>query len=436
MYLGLLGLAILIRAMLVDDGSGLLYQLIPAMDAVTGNRLQSLTAYSALALAPMFLYNLYQYPRFRNYIRFFQYEAGLFAVSVLIFPWDIHYKVSHNIYNLSIIAAFVVVLFILLRAIKHKMVGAKSVLYGVVIGFAFIFLEIVKRSGFAPNFDIQGPNLVNTGIILMFFFMSIALSKIYAHLSQENEKLNRGLEERVSTRTEQLSKSNLIQERFIRIMSHDFRAPMASVKSMLGLMEDDAISKEQSKELQSKIKKSLDQSLEMLDDLLEWTKASSQSNIELLQEKIDLKKVIVELVDYFNATASDKGIRLELVPSGVRRTFVKSDANSIKVVIRNLISNAIKFTEKGGSIEVGYKRKGQTVEVIISDTGIGVPEEMKATIFEMDSKNKRLGTGNEKSTGVGLALCQDLINQNGGKIWLEENSPKGTIFKFTLEHSS
>ncbi len=435
LYLALLGVVILTRAMLVDDGSGLLYELLPSLDHFTGRKIEAFVAFSTLVITPLFFNDLYRFPSLKKYVRFFQIEGFVFIAMVPLVPFEV-VRGLHNVFNISVVGVFVLVFVIVYKAILSKQVGAKYIFYGVIVCFVFVFVELVKRSNLTPEFEIQGPNLVNTGVLLLFFFQSISLSAIYAKSFRENERLNKGLEERVSTRTEQLSKSNLIKERFIKIVSHDFREPMISLKTMLALVESDSISKQQSIDLRKKIGLNLDRSLNMLDDLLEWTKASSESKVKIFKEPVDIKKLISDALIIFDDIATRKNISLQFDPKGEAPVLVNSDINSVKVVLRNLINNSIKFTGENGVVEAGFKRKGRLIEVFVADTGIGVPDEMKPTIFDMESANRRVGTGNEKSTGVGLALCKDLVTQNGGKIWLQDNFPAGTIFKFTLDLSS
>jgi len=433
-YLGLLGIMIFIRALLVDDGSRLLYSMFPAMDQLLGRKIEYLAAYSTLALAPMFIGDLFKFPKFNKYVRILKFEGTLLLIFVAITPYSI-YSYTLDVYHISMIGAFVLMFTILYCAIRKKRTGARYILYGAIICFAFVLVEMLMNSRVISNFDVRGPNLVNTGVLVYFFFQSIALSAIFAKSFRENEQLNKELEERVSTRTEQLSKSNLIKERFIKIVSHDLRAPLGSLKSMLALLGAKSINEEQSQKLREKIGISLTGSINMLDDLLEWTQATSESKVQVRKERVNIIELMQSTLALFGEIAFRKNIELTLNTKKSSPVFVVSDVNIAKVILRNLVNNAIKFTEKNGHVEVGLRRKGKSVEVYILDDGIGVPDEIKKSIFDMESKNKRAGTYNEKSTGVGLALCKDLILQNGGKIWVEDNVPKGTTFKFTLELS-
>ncbi len=429
LYLGLLGLVVLVRATLVHDGSGLFFQIFSEIDTLTGRKIEYLAAYSALVLMPLFINDLYTFPSYSRYVKFFQYSGLTLITFVLLTPYQI-YRETLNIYHLLMIGGFLLVFVIIYEAIRRNQTGAKFILYGVILCFGFVMVEMIKNSRVIPYFPTAGPNLVNTGVLIYFFFQSIALSAIFARSFRENNELNKELEERVSARTEQLSKSNLVKERFIRIVSHDLRSPLGTLQTTLALLDEGILSKKQTKELFRKISLNLDGISKMLDDLLDWTRATSGSEVKIHKEVIDLDRVIAGTIILFDDNASQK--KIDLYFKKPLKVQVYSDNNAIKVILRNLISNAIKFTKRGGKVIVSYKRKSDVVEVSVADTGIGIPSEMKESIFHMNSKNRRMGTNNEKSTGIGLALCYDLTKQIGEKIWVEDNGAVGSVFKFTI----
>ncbi|MEQ9404216.1 MAG: sensor histidine kinase [Cyclobacteriaceae bacterium] len=434
LYLGLLVFMVFIRALLVDDGSGFLYELIPSMDRLTGRKIEYFASYSAILLTPLFINDLFNYYRFRKIVRFFAVEGIILMGIVLLSPLSF-YRNTLNIFHVSMVGVFVLVFFILYTAIRKKKTGSRHILFGVIVCFVFVFVEMLKNSQLIPYFDPIGPNLVNTGVLFYFFFQSIALSAIYARSFRENEKLNTELDERVSARTEQLSQSNLVKERFIRIVSHDLRGPLSNLKSMLALLDDGTISEKQSKELIEKINKNVTGSLEMLDDLMEWTKTTAQARLKIYRERFDIIDIIEETFSFFKEDVTRKKILLNL-NANVRPVYIESDKNAIKVILRNLISNGIKFTESGGEVTITVDGTEKGVIVSVADTGIGITDGMKHSIFEMNPGNKRSGTENEQSTGVGLSLTWDLVGQNGGQIRVEDNDPKGTIFKLSLDHSA
>lgn len=434
LYLGMLALMIVVRALLVDDGSGLLFQLIPDLDKLSGRKIEYFATYTTLFLLPMFIGDLYVFPETKKFLKFFQVVGLLLLLIVLITPYAI-FRSTLNVFHIAMIGSFILVFYMLYHAVKTRLTGSKVILIGMLIAFAFVFVEMLKNSSVIPYFDTVGPNLVNTGVVIFFFFQSIALSEIFARSFAENSKLNRELEERVAARTEQLTKSNTVKERFIQIVSHDIRAPLGNLKSLLPLVEEGEISKVDASRIFKKIEVNLDGSLDMLDELMEWTKTTSEAKSKIYRERINIIDLIEETLMLFEQVAVKKEIEL-VFKKTQDQLYVNSDRNAAKVILRNLVSNALKFTDKSGKVTIGFEAKGSRVEVSVADTGIGIPDQMKRTLFDMDTKNKRAGTDNEKSTGIGLSLCKDLLSQNGGEIWIENNDPNGTVFKFVLDVSA
>lgn len=433
-FLGLLALMIVVRALLVDDGSGLLFQMVPNLDKLSGRKIEYFVTYTTLFLLPMFIGDLYPLQATKKFIKFFQLAGLLLLLIVLFTPYSF-FRSTLNVFHMAMIGSFILVFYLLYMAVKSRMVGSRVILIGMLIAFGFVFVEMLKNSRVVPYFDTVGPNLVSTGVVIFFFFQSIALSEIFAKSFQENTKLNRELEERVAARTEQLTMSNVVKERFIQIVSHDIRSPLGNLKTLLPLLREDELSKEDSDRLFKEIGVNLDGSLDMLDELMEWTKTTSEANLKVYRERVNIVGIIKDTLMLFEQVAMKKEIEL-VFKKDQELLYVNSDKNATKVILRNLISNALKFTDRNGKVTVGLQVRESRVEVAVSDTGIGVPEEMKRTIFDMETKNKRAGTDNEKSTGIGLSLCKDLLNQNGGEIWLENNDPTGTVFKFVLDVSA
>ena len=432
LYLFLLGLAVLIRASLVYDGSGIFYDLFPQADFFLARKIEFLVVYSTLFLAPMFINDLFSYRTYARYIKFFQIEGSLLMAFVLFAPYSL-FRQTLDIYHLSMIGSFILVFIMLFRAMRNKRTGANQVFYGVVVCFVFVFIEMLKNSQLA-NFSTTGPNLVNSGVVLFFFFQSTALSAIFAKSFKENKRLNEELEGRVSARTEQLTKSNVVKERFIRIVSHDLRGPLGNLKTMIGLVNSNVINKKQSSQIMEKIDDNLNDSLDMLDNLLDWTKATTETELKTFNERILINEIIETTIHLHQDFADQKQIKLKFKKPH-KPVYADTDTNAIKVILRNLIHNGIKFSKNGGEVSIKLDKEGDSIVTSIIDNGIGVPEEMKETLFEMDPRNSRLGTNKEKSTGVGLALCKDLVTQIGGEIWVEDNDPEGSVFKLLIATS-
>lgn len=427
LYMSLICAVIFIRACLVENGSMLLYRTFPILEDVWGKKLEFFVVYSTPFLVPMFIHDLFNFEIFKKYVRFFQWVGGAMMLWVLFTPYT-WYRPTLNLYHVLMTLSFVLVFMILIRAMKRKRTSANYIFFGITICFGFVVLEMVKNSGYFEVLDFRGPNLVNTGVVAYLFFQSVALSSIFARSFEENKKLNSMLEERVAARTEQLSKANVVRERFVNIVSHDLRGPLANLKSTIELSTAGVITKESEQDLMRKMKVGVDESLKMLDDLLEWTNANA-NRVSVYKERVDLNSLISECLETFTEMAASKKIKLEF--DDEEHVFMDSDRNALKVILRNLVFNSIKFTPEGGTVTLRVINSERRVVLHVLDTGIGVPDDMKRTIFSMDRKNQRVGTANEKSSGIGLALVKDIVQQNGGTIWVEDNrkSATGAVFK-------
>jgi signal transduction histidine kinase len=151
-------------------------------------------------------------------------------------------------------------------------------------------------------------------------------------------------------------------------------------------------------------------------------------------EPFDVTEIAEYNIDLFTSNAEQKQITLKNAVT--EETLVYADYNMVNTTIRNLVSNALKFTNAGGVIEISAKPNGKVVFLSISDTGAGIPEEDLAKLFRIDVKYTNPGTAGETGTGLGLILCKDLVERNGGEIQVESEIGKGTMFTFTLPKTS
>jgi signal transduction histidine kinase len=174
-------------------------------------------------------------------------------------------------------------------------------------------------------------------------------------------------------------------------------------------------------------------SFKLLENLLQWAR-SQTGNITINPTLVDLKALIEETVSFLQNNAQSKNIKLN---SDIKNSIlVKTDSNMTITVLRNLISNAIKFTPQNGSVFISARECANDVEVTIADTGLGIEEKRLKEIFRIDAHSKSTrGTDGEIGTGLGLILCKEFVEKNGGEIWVETELGKGSVFKFTLPRS-
>ena len=167
----------------------------------------------------------------------------------------------------------------------------------------------------------------------------------------------------------------------------------------------------------------------MLDNLLTW--ANSQSgNLSFMPKKIELVLQVMDVISLLEIQAIKKDIHI--INNIDHSLSVTADENMLNTILRNLVSNAIKFTKSEGEIRIKSVLKKDMVEVAVMDNGVGISEVDIDNIFSIDVKNTSEGTANEKGSGLGLILCKDFVEKHGGNIWVKSTLGEGTEFVFTL----
>jgi signal transduction histidine kinase len=182
--------------------------------------------------------------------------------------------------------------------------------------------------------------------------------------------------------------------------------------------------------------KDLDKSVKnlfaLLENLLEWSR-SQTGNIDFTPETVDLMEILTVNKTLLEGQARKKRIEINLQENEPH--YVRVHKNSVNTVVRNLVSNAIKFTAEGGFITVDIHKSGTQLSVSVADTGIGMSQEVIDKLFRLDKKYSTNGTANEKGTGLGLILCKDFVEKNGGHITVKSEPGKGSVFTFSFPMS-
>jgi PAS domain S-box-containing protein len=224
---------------------------------------------------------------------------------------------------------------------------------------------------------------------------------------------------------------NADKDLFISILAHDLRNPFNSILGFSELLLEDIHKNEVDKiEYQVGMIHSISQkTFNLLEDLLMWAKSQS-GKLAFKPEMINFVKTCTETIDNIKPNALSK--KITVYYSGTGKIPLLADDNMLKIVLRNLVSNAIKFTNPGGQINILTEQKGLNLTVTVSDNGVGIAPGTINNLFDISQKISTAGTSNEKGTGLGLLLCKEFVEKHGGKIWVESIQGKGSDFKFTL----
>ncbi len=238
-------------------------------------------------------------------------------------------------------------------------------------------------------------------------------------------------EKEIKSQRDELHELNITKDKFFSIIAHDLKNPFSTLLGFLKTLtqEYDNFDKEEVKELLGSLHKTSENTYNLLENLLFWSRTQTGA-IKCDPASIDISQVIRSTVDLYNKHAQQKKIRVQNMV--LESIFVLSDPYMTHTIMRNIISNAIKFTREGGYVSVEAGRMKNMVEIRITDTGIGISESEIKKLFRIEMNYTRRGTSGEEGTGLGLILSKELVEQNGGKIRVESVEKKGSTFIITL----
>ena len=231
-----------------------------------------------------------------------------------------------------------------------------------------------------------------------------------------------------------LEELNATKDKFFKIIAHDLRNPFAGIMGLSEIMENELkdngkLNESTFLQYSQLIFNSAKSALSLIENLAQWAK-SQTGEIVVSPRNLPFNNLLLNTLPIVTSNAFNKNIILEKNISD--QDIVFADEALSNMIIRNLLTNAIKFTHPGGKIIVSTKIEGDFLEISISDTGIGISPKNLSKIFRIDSKFSSLGTNKEKGTGLGLILCQEFVEKQGGTIRVESELGKGSKFTFTL----
>lgn len=224
---------------------------------------------------------------------------------------------------------------------------------------------------------------------------------------------------------------NTNKDKFFSIISHDLKSPFTGLLGITELLvtDYDELSSEEVKEMVQILRRSSITLYDLLEGLLQWAQTQS-GRMEYQFEDIDVQKKSTKIIDILKTNAQNKNISLENKVKNNKIVF--ADNKATDTILRNLIANAIKFTQSGGVIKIETENREDAIAISVSDTGVGISEKDRNKLFRIEIHHTTVGTNNEAGTGIGLILCKELVEKQSGKIWVESELGKGSKFIFTL----
>ena len=280
--------------------------------------------------------------------------------------------------------------------------------------------------------------------ILLEVLVAIAMAWLiitYLVKSRTN-RLLKSQNQQISEANEALRKSeknlmelNATKDKFFSIISHDLKNPFASLLSISELMVENFNDTDRDDHRAGfrKMNQSVKHLLNLLENLLTWSR-SQRGRIKYEPHRFNLTALIQENINLHRLAADKKGIVLST--SVQEDVYAYGDRDMINSVIRNLMTNAVKFTDRNRKVELRVDFMGDLIQVSVVDEGIGIPDEYIGKLFRIDEKYKAVGTAGEKGTGLGLIICREFVEKNGGEISVKSKQGIGSTFSFTLPMSN
>ncbi len=388
----------------------------------------------------LYLYSMYPRDLNRYMVRGIIWLQGAFTAFFALGPVSItSYLIPTYLFICALMLVYLLNLVIKVIIIKRPFANW--------VGGAYL---LTFFAGFNDILHSQG--IINFMYLLpvSIFFFSIAqaltitrlFSKAFKEVEQLSEsltKVNKNQSNIIVERTnllqeqaEQLHESNLIKDKVFSIIAHDLRAPIKSLSTVLNWVADDDMTYEEIKKSLGSISKNVDTLNLTLENLLNWSR-SQLNGVKSEPEIFDLRKPIQEMMDLYKIQLAEKNIRL--INRINERVIVYYDKNQLHLILRNLISNAIKFTREGGEIILHSEASSKSgfVRIAVADNGLGMTQEAISKVFSPFEHYTTFGTKNEKGTGLGLLLCKDYLEDAGGMIGIESEVDKGTKVYFEIK---
>jgi signal transduction histidine kinase len=275
-------------------------------------------------------------------------------------------------------------------------------------------------------------------LILLAFISSLIFTVVQIRNSKKIRLLNKLLNRNILELDQQksaLEKANQAKDKFFAILSHDLRGPSATLRTGLGMLNNEwsEFTEEERINLIQQLDNMADNTHSLLEDLLEWSRLQ-QGMMKVVESKFRLLDVVeeIKLLFFMAFTQKEQVFKLEIK----QETVLNTDYQMLKQILHNLVANAIKFTPRGGTISIEAQDTSSELIICVKDSGIGIPPEKLNRLFELDADFGRPGTEGEKSSGMGLILCNDYATLLGASLKVESEPEKGSTFCIQFSKNS
>lgn len=384
-----------------------------------------------------------------------------FIISALLYLFNAS-MLAPKILTYNTVLALVFILIISYSNIKNGFTPAIYFFWSWLIFAASLAIVELREMG-VFHYNTFTNNILQVGGFIHISLLSFALAKkmriiidkkneaqeVALKTAIENEKLithqkqlletkvferTKDLEQSINTLKEQeeeLKEASNFKDKVFSIISHDLKSPLSTLTGLMELLKLKSISEEEKGKILNNVDAALKNTRNLLENILAW--ANPKMKQQEQKSEVDAYAYVNEIFQLFRVQSDSKKINLRNNIDPGKTIY--TEQNTYRLVLRNLISNALKFTPVGGEIKINLEEYREDVIVSVHDNGIGIQESMRKKLFENDNHFSTRGTENEKGTGIGLMLCKEFVEKNNGSIWAEKNEGKGTTFYVKLKNA-
>lgn len=291
-------------------------------------------------------------------------------------------------------------------------------------------IAALTRSEENQKSELKKQEFIRNILVVLMALSGILLISVYRS-GQRRKQINSLLlqhQEEMEKRSKELEQLNEVKDKFFSIISHDLRSPINALAGLMDLLDKGAIASHELPVAIKELRVRFNHTRSLMNNLLDWT-VLQMDKMNLQASNVPLFKIVEENIELMGSIQSKK---IRMVNNVPQNAIGYADSNTINLVIRNLMTNAIKFTNDGGEIAVSAEPKGNEWVMSVRDNGIGMSDDIQKKLFDKINPYSTRGTANEKGTGLGLILCKEFVEKNGGRIWVESKENKGSTFWFTV----
>ena len=364
-----------------------------------------------------------------------QYKLGIVIYAVCSYiAIFLNYFYNSGIIGPTLFMFFLVFHFLVTisgRCINKLWIALHMCIPAVLLGAEYLHPEWVPdayTSRFSRFVDVYTTYIA---VVVFVFFVTNYLRQYYMREKKLAEQRALSIfeqNEQIVLQNKQLAQINEEKNKLFSIVSHDLKSPIDSISGYLEVLTNDLVAPEERLEIETELLNQTKYTSELLLNLLYWSRTQMNGvNVDL--KPIPLMEIVDDARNYKIATAAKKGVKLTY--NAANDIEVIADTEMLRIVLRNIVNNAIKFTNPGGEIIIAVAKNAGTAEILIKDTGIGIPLDRQGQIFTLQTSST-YGTKDEKGIGLGLMLCKEFVEYMKGTIWFESEVGKGSVFHISL----